>query len=192
MGGSAVRTTTVAALVVLLAACSAEPPMPSGGVPHAGLPPVPDPAEAAATREVLAAYRGFREAEVSLNAHPVAPDVATATLSRHVVEPLLSRLNWNVYNLYVNDLARGGRSTSEPELVDLRLDARPPWATIRDCLDTTGWPVVDRDTGQPSSGKDVAGLYAVESGRHTRVITVVRYEDGWRLEDATWQLDTSC
>ena len=192
MDGSAVRTTTVAALVVLLAACSAEPPMPSGGVPHAGLPPVPDPAEAAATREVLAAYRGFREAEVSLNARPVAPDVATATLSRHVVEPLLSRLNWNVYNLYVNDLARGGRSTSEPELVDLRLDARPPWATIRDCLDTTGWPVVDRDTGQPASGQDVAGLYAVESGRHTRVFKVVRYEDGWRLEDATWQLDTSC
>lgn len=191
---------TLSLLLSGLAACGGGEPSaapagsPAGAVTTpAGSPsPTPDPFEAAAAAEIFAAYQGFREAEIALNAHPPEPGAAAAALAGYVAEPLLSRLNGHIYLLYVNDLARAGESTVEPELAELHLDEEPAWATIRDCLDTTGWRLVDRETGQPASADSVVGLYAAEPGRHPRVLTAVRYDVGWRIEDSAWQRDETC
>lgn len=201
--GGGIGAGVAAALTLLLlgsAACGGdESPAEPAGSPatvattkSAPAAPTLQPAEAAALEEIFAAYYGFRDVEIALNADPPAPDVAAAALAGHVVEPLLSRLNGHIYQLHVNGLARAGESTVEPELAELHLDDEPAWATIRDCLDTAGWRLVDRATGQPAPAGTVVGLYAAEPGRHPREFTAVRYDTGWRLEDVAWQRGESC
>src|SRR5690606_39252401 len=105
------------------------------------------PAELAATDEVLAAYEAFRQAEVAIQADPEPAHVAQDQLTEYLADPLLTLTLFEIETMHRRGLVRQGEPRSEPEVVELRLDDNPPTATVRDCLDASGWRLTDRATG---------------------------------------------
>lgn len=120
------------------------------------------PAELAATDEVLAAYEAFRQAEVAIQADPEPAHVAQDQLTEYLADPLLTLTLFEIETMHRRGLVRQGEPRSEPEVVELRLDDNPPTATVRDCLDASGWRLTDRATGTEADPTGLPARYALD------------------------------
>jgi hypothetical protein len=189
----------VAAFVVALAGCGdglSEParqatPTPShtpAPSPEPGPEPGPEaawsPAEAAAADEVRDVYRSFLELEKALSAEPPSAAESYERLLAYATGVLHGRVLLGLNTLRAHDLARSGQPRSNVTVVDIDLDGPVPRATIVDCLDTTGWRLVDR-AGDPVEPVDApAELYGVSPGTFVRTVQATRHDDGrWLLND---------
>jgi hypothetical protein len=79
-------------------------------------------------------------------------------------------------------VVREGAPRSEAEVVEIRLDATPPAALVRECLDATDWRFVGVDGGD-ASPEVVANLQASYPDHYVRFFSATRHEDGWRFDD---------
>lgn len=185
--GTAPLACALAALVTALGGCVAEPVPPrplSAEAPGAGAPSGHDRDEAAAGTEVLAVFESFRDLEDRLSADPPPAADAGQLLAEHLAGALHARVLLALHVMHDEGLARQGRARSTAQVVSLGLEETPPSATIRECLDSTGWEVVDGQVAPVAVGEAPAQLYAVAPGRYLRTLRATRYDDGrWLLND---------
>jgi hypothetical protein len=83
-------------------------------------------------------------------------------------------------------IAFEGRPASQPTVVDLQLDATPPTAVVRDCMDATSWQAVFEETGDPVPGDDLPDHFVME------LDAALYPEHGWLFHDFAMEEDTQC
>lgn len=175
------------ALVALIlaggaAACSASDNAPNSAA-AAPAPAATDDAEAAkASKAALVAYKGYLAAsrKASLSPDPQHPD-----LKKYLADPLLTRVRDAVRDLQVNGAARTGNVVSDPRVTTVDLAAEPPTVSIQDCIDSTGYKMVNAKSKKPVSG--------ALGGRYVATATATRYPDGrWLISDGLTHEDQPC
>lgn len=144
-----------------------------------------DPAEAEATEEILAVYSGFRQLEVEAYTNPQPPHIARQQLSVYLADPLLSRTLGTLDTMLRAGVVFEGRPTWQPVVAELRLDETPPTATIRDCVDASGWRSVFEETGEPVASDDLPDHYVMS-------LDAKLFSGGWLLHDAAMEEDEQC
>ena len=177
----------VAGALGLLAACTsgasadrtsspASPVSPSSSATT----PSPDPTKQAADA-ALAAYRGFRQAEVRAAAKA---DPKGSGLERYAIDKALD----GVYSVLLFYRQQGivvrGEPTLSPTVSSVTLGT-PPRAVISDCFDTSKWEAVYKATGKS----------AVAPGQARRTVvtaSVEVYRGRWMVRTLTNQRDRTC
>jgi hypothetical protein len=110
--------------------------------------PTVDGRESKAKDDVLAAYRGYRDAyeQAGRTADAKNPDIA-----KYTGEPLLGRVLHGLSVRKANGIVTEGQSVSNPTVTSVQLDASPPTADIDDCVDNTNVKAVYQATGKSAS-----------------------------------------
>jgi hypothetical protein len=193
--GLAIRGTVAMTAMMLaggMAGCASESePVEWPDDPSApALPELPsvsaDPAEAEAIDEILAAHRGFREVEADLYADPPSPNIVRREFSPYLGDPMLSEIVGTLNEMRNAGIAFDGQPVSEPTIVELELDATPPTATVRDCVDATNWLSVFQETGEPVPGDALPSQFVME------LEATVYPEHGWLFHNFAIQEETPC
>jgi hypothetical protein len=143
-------------------------------------------AEAEAVDEIISVFHGFREVETEVYADPPPPYVVRRDLSPYLADPMLSETVVTLDEMRKAGVAFEGRSVSEPAVDELRLDATPATATVRDCVDATEWRSVFQDTGELVPGDSLPGQYVM------RLEATLYPEHGWLFHDFTIEEDAPC
>jgi hypothetical protein len=189
--GLAIRGTVVMA-ALLLAGCTAdsEPSDQPANPAPPDLPALPsvsaaNPAEAEAIEEVLAVFQGFREVEARLYAAPPPPDIVRREFSPYLGDTMLSELVGTLNDMRNAGIVFQGRVASRPSVVDIQLEGAPPTATVRDCVDATGWQPIFQQTGDPVPGEGLPDHFAMD------LDATLYPEHGWLFHDFAME-ETQC
>lgn len=193
--GVRARLGAPAAALVLAAAggltgCGADPEVewPEDPVPEPAA--TVDAAEAQAATEVLAVFDAFREAEVAAQADPAPAHEAQHVFHEFLADPLLATVLSELEMLHQRGLTREGEPGWEATVTELRLDDRPPGATVVDCLDTTGWLLAHRSTGAPADGDGLPARFSPD--RHRMEFHATFLEQRWLLSEARTEVGEPC
>ena len=138
-------------------------------------------ATAVAIEEALAAYRGFREAQVVAER---AADPSHEELERYAGDQALADERVNLVQMANAGVVMTGEPTFNPEVTSVDLGETPTVA-ITDCIDTTGWTPIYEETGKS----------AVAPGQPARVLATALarpYEDRWLITEVTTDRSQSC
>ncbi|MCU1493409.1 MAG: hypothetical protein JWO62_1173 [Acidimicrobiaceae bacterium] len=173
------RSVAAALLALTAASCngSSTPkaqPTPSD---NASASSTADP-NALASDSALAAYRGFRRAQVAAEAVANAHDPA---LAKYAGDKALAQERANLLQLASAGIVVRGAPVLHP-VVD---SASPQAVTITDCVDTTGWQPVYKATGKS----------AAAPGQPTTVLATALarpYGDGWLIVELTTERSRPC
>lgn len=132
--------------------------------------PTQDPAQAA-TAQILAAYTGMRQAEVSAEDSGTTQNVS---LSDYAAGNALVSITSDVGQDAANGWRMVGLPQLNPKVTALDLTGRPPTATVTDCMNVSGWHMVDQFTGKditaPSARSSFVSVSQAQLG-----------QDGWRI-----------
>jgi hypothetical protein len=151
-----------------------------------------DAGEAAAVAEILATFDGFRRAEVAVQADPGPAYLAQERLSGYLADPLLGLALFEVEAMHRRGVVRAGQPSWHPRVTGLRLDGSPPTATVRDCLDATGWQLADRDSGGPTTAESEGLPARFAPDRYVMEFSARLVEDRWLFDQASVERDERC
>ncbi|QMU76156.1 hypothetical protein GXW83_10815 [Streptacidiphilus sp. PB12-B1b] len=163
---------TVAALTAL-AGCAAHgqvAQIAAAPAATAAATPAADPTRTA-TAAVLAAYTGMRQAQEQAEAAGTTQNVS---LGSYATGKALVQISAAVGQNAAQDWVMVGLPVLDPKVTALDLAAAPPTATVTDCMNVSGWHLVDEFTG-----KDVTAPSA-----HASFVSVSQAQlgpDGWRI-----------
>jgi hypothetical protein len=189
--GLAIRGTVVMAALAL-AGCAADPEpveRPTDPSPQE-LPALPsvsaDPAEADAIQEILTVFQGFRDVEAELYTDPPPPNVVRREFSPYLGDTMLSEQVGTLNDMRNAGIVFQGHQASQPSVVELELAATPPTATVRDCVDATGWQAVFQQTGDPVPGDGLPDHFVM------RLDATLYPEQGWLFHNFAMEEETQC
>lgn len=176
------RVAVALLLVGALTGCSGKVEPSTKPTPIATITPTPTPdSTALATAGAMAAYRGFRHAQVAAeavaNAH--SPDLA-----KYAGDAALAQERANLLQLAHAGIVVKGAPVLSPKVTNVALGAARA-VTITDCLDVSDWQPVYKATGKS----------AAAPGQPTRVLAtaVARpYGDGWLIQQLTTDRSRPC
>lgn len=183
-GGAALLACVGLLLVGCQPAPADEPPSESsspGASPSVAPSPTVDPAEEQARQDILEVYDSFREASITAAA---TADYESTELAEYVAQPLLGEMLNSLQQMSEAGIHNTGRPTWSPTVTALRLDTSPPSATIEDCLDITGWLVVD-DNGEPLPAPSGLTRYVV-------VVQAKQVSDRWYIYETVANRSQAC
>lgn len=144
-----------------------------------------DPTEAAAIEEILELVSEFRIVEISAYADPQPPHLARRDLSGYLADPLLSRTLDRLRTMREAGIVIEGQPRFDSAVHELRLEATPPTATVRDCVDATDWRDVFAETGDPVPGDGRPDQYV-------EWLELTLYDDGWLIHSTGVQEAPEC
>ncbi|MDG4821863.1 hypothetical protein O7635_08345 [Asanoa sp. WMMD1127] len=168
------------ALVAALAACGSEPPATAtfDNAPARAA----EPDQAAATKSALDAYAGYLAAARKAEA---IPDPNYPELKKYLGDPLLTRVRTTIRDIKEHGAMRTGKLISDPRVTAVSLDSVPATVSIQDCIDATGYAMVDAKTKKPVPGH--------AAGRYVATATASRYPDGrWLIDSGIAHRDQPC
>lgn len=172
------RALAIALAGVALAACSDGKPEAHRTVtPSPSASPTEDP-QALATAGALAAYRGFRKAQVAAEA---VANAHNADLAKYAGDKALAQERSNLLQLAKAGIVVRGAPKLDPRVSS----ASATEVTITDCVDTTDWQPVYKATGKS----------AAAPGQSTRVLATALarpYADRWLIQELTTDRSRPC
>ncbi|MEV0717279.1 hypothetical protein [Asanoa sp. NPDC050611] len=168
------------ALAAALAACGSEPP--STATFDNAPAPSADPETAKATKSALDAYAGYLAAARKAEA---IPDPNYPELKKYLGDPLLTRVRTTIRDIKEHGAMRTGKLISDPRVTAVSLDSVPATVSIQDCIDATGYTMVNARTKKPVPGQ--------KAGRYVATATASRYPDGrWLISAGLSHRDQPC
>lgn len=175
----------LAALSLLLTACTGKPAAPSVTPPATTSPsPSVDPAEAQNTAKVLALYDNFNKALVTWQAKSDV-NKANDELPKYTVDPLKTQLLLDLRQRSLAGLHNTGQPTWTAKVSKINVTKTPFTATIESCYDATNYQLVD-SKGKPAGVPGQAKKYVVTA-------TAEQYGDGnWYLQTSAADRGRTC
>ncbi|GIF74773.1 hypothetical protein [Asanoa siamensis] len=168
------------ALAAALAACGSEPPATASfdNAPARSA----DPETATATKAALDAYAGYLAAARKAEA---IPDPNYPELKKYLADPLLTRVRTTIRDIKEHGAMRTGKLISDPRVTAVSLDSVPATVSIQDCIDATGYTMVNAKTKKK--------LKDHTAGRYVATATASRYPDGrWLVNVGLAHRDQPC
>jgi hypothetical protein len=106
--------------------------------------------------------------------------------SPYLGDTMLSEMVGTLDDLRQAGVVFEGRAASYPTAVDVVLEATPPSATVRECVDATSWRPVFQETGDPVPGDTLPDRFVMT------LEAIVYPEHGWLFYDFAMEVDTPC
>ncbi|MBO4210905.1 hypothetical protein [Micromonospora echinofusca] len=157
---------------------------PGDGFP-AGRQSRPAPASSAeiatASQAALAAYAGYLDAsrEASRVGDPFHP-----ALPKYLADPLLTRVRLTIRTAKEHGAMRTGTLKSDPVVTSVDLDNVPATVEIQDCLDATGYRLVDVKTKKAVPG--------TSGRRYLATATATRFAGRWLISAGAAHEEQPC
>ena len=169
------------ALMAALAACGSEPPA-TAAFDDSAPASTASPETATATKSALAAYAGYLAAARKAEA---IPDPNYPELRKYLGDPLLTRVRTAIRDIKEHGAMRTGKLISDPRITAVSLDSVPATVSIQDCIDATGYAMVNAKTKKAVPGH--------AAGRYIATATASRYPDGrWLIDSGIAHKDQPC
>ncbi|MEH1012475.1 hypothetical protein V6U90_05035 [Micromonospora sp. CPCC 206060] len=136
---------------------------------------------ATASQAALAAYAGYLDAsrEASRVGDPLHP-----ALPKYLADPLLTRVRLTIRTAKEHGAMRTGTLKSDPVVTSVNLDTVPATVEIQDCLDATGYRLVDIKTKKVVPGTN--------GRRYLATATATRYAGRWLISAGAAHEDQPC
>lgn len=135
-----------------------------------------DPEKEAASRAILADYRRYWDEKEQAYAHA---SLDGTELNKYAVGTALAAAKQDLKAMKSNGQVAQGKVTLSPQIRTMDLTRKVPSATVRDCVDITGWKLVNASTG-----KEIK----LPKERLTRYVSIVKAEkwgDRWVVLSTT-------
>lgn len=182
------RFTLLTLAIAVMGACTSsgdtESPAgpPVGDSSSAAAEPAPVPEEIADPEEAaVAAYLRYRQAFAEAAA---IPDPAYSGLVAAAADQALESTQSALQRLIEDGLRNEGAPISAVKVKESALNAAPVQVVVTDCSDSTPWPLVIADTGEPAPGE--------EYGRRS-IDAMVELRDGtWLVTEIVVRSIGSC
>jgi hypothetical protein len=143
---------------------------------------VPSPGPSAEAAEAaLAAYRGFRKAEVKAGA---SGHVKGSGLEKYAFDKALTGAESMVLTFSVQGIVLRGEPVLHPQVSNVDLTGHPR-VQITDCFDTTQWEAVYANTGESAVAPGQARRTVVDA-------TAEIHEKRWKIRVVTNHRDRTC
>jgi hypothetical protein len=179
--------TAGACVALLLSGCSSssEPPPEHSTDPASTPPPVastPADPHAGVKAEVEAAYRGYWNEK---KASYAKADVKGTELERYAVGEARTAAEREISALARRGFVATGTPHTQPSALQVSTTGKVWSATLRDCVDVSGWKLIEEKTNRPVQ------LPPERRTRYISTVTLERWEGRWVVLKAT-QEDRSC
>lgn len=179
---------TVVLAAALVTACGSSQPKPAAlpsasasPTPFSSPSPSPDPASDA-SKLVLAAYNGMWAAELKVYAQGSYDGV---DVENYAQDKALAGIKTTEFYYQQHGQVTVGRPTFSPMVTGVDLGSTPHRATLKDCLDGTGYYPVNKATGQRIQ-------QVPDSSRHPMTASAAVFEGRWVIMDATIDRTQTC
>ncbi|MFF4429807.1 hypothetical protein ACFYZ4_11650 [Streptomyces sp. NPDC001513] len=178
LAAAAITTAVAAVTVGCTKANKAAPPPPS---PTASPSPSADP-QAAEKTALLGVYRAFWDA--SLKAYSTGSMKNTGMESVGADKAYAKVQATQIY-YRDNGFVMTGAPNLSPQVTALDSAAEPPKATISDCIDSTDYIQVEKQSGEPVETMD-------KNRRHVATYTALKIGGAWQIRDFDIARDQLC
>ncbi|GEA89057.1 hypothetical protein [Cellulomonas cellasea] len=149
--------------------------------PTATPTPTTDPEVAAAQAAILDAYRGFWAAQTTALGDPVAEP--PAELAVHAVDKAFAGVGEALFEYRRQGIVMVGAPTLDP-VVDT-VDRATSTAHVTDCVDSSDWTPIFRDTGESAAAENQSPRLVVEAW-------AIVYDGRWVIRETLIHRDRPC
>ncbi|MFD9725945.1 hypothetical protein [Streptomyces sp. NPDC059072] len=170
-----------ATITVVTTGCTKEPKAAPKPSPSASPSPSADPQEAEKTA-ALGVYRAFWDA--SLKAYSTGSMTNTGMESVGTDKAYAKVQATQIY-YRDNGFAMTGAPILSPKVTALDTAAEPPKASITDCIDSTNYIQVEKESGKPVGTLD-------KNRRHVATYTALKIGGAWQIRDFEISRDQLC
>lgn len=175
-------TALAAAVTIVTAGCSknnkAAPPPAS---PSASASPSVDPQEAEKTA-LLGVYRAFWDASQKVYATGSVKDTG---IEKVATDKAYSKIQETRDYYVAHGSVMKGEPVLSPVISAMDMSKTPPVSTITDCVDTTSYVQVNKETGEPVRTLDT-------QRRHVTTYTALKIGGAWQIRDLEIDRDATC
>ncbi|MGW1768266.1 hypothetical protein ACWCQL_30010 [Streptomyces sp. NPDC002073] len=187
--GSAVRrrilsaTATASVLTALLAGCAEEKKTADAAPPKPSASPSPsaDP-KAAEKAALLGVYREFWDAQLKVY---TTGSMRGTGIERVAGGKAYTKVQVTVLYHQQRGTVMKGKPRLSPKVTALNTSKNLHTATVTDCLDSTGYVQVEKDTGEPVKLADA-------NRRHVATYSALRHGGSWQIRDFDIDRDRTC
>jgi hypothetical protein len=138
-------------------------------------------AEAQAAEAALAVYRSYWNAVVEASK---VPDPSHPDLEKYAADKALANEQSTLFQLEREGIVYTGEPTLSPKVASVELGTSPV-VIIADCVDSTNWQPVHRDTGEPAAAPG-------QAARVPNTAEARPYRDGWVITNSTADRSRTC
>ncbi|MGW6412305.1 hypothetical protein ACWF95_34645 [Streptomyces vinaceus] len=171
--------TTVAAVTAGCAKDTKAAPAPSS--PTASPSPSTDP-QAAEKTELLDVYRAFWDAQLKVYA---SGSTKNTGIEKVATDKAYAKIQATRSYYVDHGSIMKGEPVLSPTISVLDMSKTPPAGTITDCVDTTGYVQVNKDSGEPVATLD-------SKRRHITTYTTLKIGGAWQIRDLEIDRDRTC
>ncbi|MFF3675966.1 hypothetical protein ACFYYS_18590 [Streptomyces sp. NPDC002120] len=175
---AAAITTVVAAVTIGCTKENKAAPPPS---PTTSPSPSADP-QAAEKTALLGVYRAFWDAQLKVYASGSTKDTG---IEKVASDKAYSKVQTTRAYYVGNGSIMKGEPLLSPSVSALDMGKTPPAGTITDCVDTTGYIQVNKESGQPIETLDT-------KRRHLSTYTALKIGGAWQIRDLEIDRDRTC
>lgn len=170
---------TVAALTVgcTKESKSASPPPSPSASPSSSADP-----QAAEKSTLLGVYQAYWDAQLKVYATGTMKDTG---IEKVATDKAYSKVQTTRMYYVDNNLTVKGAPDLSPKVTVIEMTAVPPSATITDCLDSTNYLTVDKNSGKPVETVD-------KNRRHVATYTALKIGGLWQIRDSDISRDRTC
>ncbi len=137
---------------------------------------------AKAARAALAAYRGFRAAQVKAEASGI---MEGSGLQNYAFDNAEAYVGGAILLFRHEGVVMRGRPVLHPHVEDVNLTSSPSTVSIQDCFDTSAWEAVFADSGKSAVAPNQARRIVVDA--------LVEVHGGrWKVRNITNHRDRTC
>lgn len=138
--------------------------------------------DAAARKDVLAAYSGMRTEQVKAYA---AGQASGTKLEKYASDKALATIEGSLFRYRQAGIVFKGQPKSTTKITALSLAEKPKTATVTECWDTTRWTPVVKATGKDAASGNQPRRYTVTG-------TVRTIGETWMVVGLTLEKDHPC
>ncbi|MEU9087490.1 hypothetical protein [Streptomyces sp. NPDC048357] len=175
-------TATVATVAAVTTGCTkdtkATPPPPS---PTASPSPSADP-QAAEKTALLGVYRAFWDASLKAYSTGSMKDTGMESVG---TDKAYAKVQATQIYYRDNGFVMTGAPNLSPKVTTMETAAEPPKATITDCVDSTTYIQVEKQSGKPVETMD-------KNRRHVATYTALKIGGAWQIRDFDIARDQLC
>lgn len=154
-------------------------PLPAS--PSASPSPSVDP-QAAEKTAMLAVYQAFWDAQLKVYATGTMKDTGIEKVG---TDKAYAKVQTTRIYYVDNGFVMTGAPGLSPQVTSLDMTAKPPIATITDCIDSTNYVKVEKASGKPVETLD-------KNRRHVAAYTALKVGGAWQIRDFDISRDQLC
>ncbi|MFD9411543.1 hypothetical protein ACFWBN_31595 [Streptomyces sp. NPDC059989] len=178
LAAAAIATTIMA----VTTGCTKEPKASSAPIGPTASPSASADPQEAEKNALIGVYRTFWDAQMKVYATGSVKDTG---IEKVATDKAYSKIQATRAYYVDNGSVMKGEPVISPVISAMDMSKTPPASTITDCVDTTAYVQVNKETGEPVKTLDT-------KRRHVTIYTALKIGGAWQIRDLEIDRDATC